>query len=86
MLVANKCDREDRKIESAEGRAIAEKHGFNFFETSAKSGLNVQEVFTSIAQTIVREKLPLMNQGGNLANAGGSAAGNNGNRNMQGNS
>lgn len=58
VLVANKCDRADKIIESERGRALAEQHGLTFFETSAKTGLNVQEVFHHIAKVIVRDKLP----------------------------
>lgn len=41
-----------RKISTKEGREYAEEEGLLFFETSAKSGLNVQEVFTAIANAI----------------------------------
>ena len=43
---------------------MADQHGLMFFETSAKTGHNVNEVFHSIANVIVREKLP---QGGAAA-------------------
>jgi Ras-related protein Rab-5C len=45
-------------IESERGRQLAEQHGLTFFETSAKTGHNVAEVFHHIAKVIVREKLP----------------------------
>ena len=64
VLVANKCDRTDKIIETEKGRALADQHGLMFFETSAKTGHNVNEVFHSIANVIVREKLP---QGGAAA-------------------
>ena len=41
-----------RKISTKEGREYAEEEGLLFFETSAKSGTNVQEVFTAIANAI----------------------------------
>lgn len=41
-----------RKISTKEGREYAEEEGLLFFETSAKSGVNVQEVFTAIANAI----------------------------------
>ena len=41
-----------RKISTKEGRSYAEEEGLLFFETSAKSGVNVQEVFTAIANAI----------------------------------
>ena len=45
-------DGDARKISTKEGRGYAEEEGLLFFETSAKSGLNVQEVFTAIANAI----------------------------------
>ena len=41
-----------RKISTKEGRQYAEEEGLLFFETSAKTGVNVQEVFTAIANAI----------------------------------
>ena len=41
-----------RKISTKEGRDYAEEEGLLFFETSAKTGTNVQEVFTAIANAI----------------------------------
>ena len=58
VLVANKCDRPDKVIETERGRMLAEQHGLAFFETSAKTGLNINEVFQSIAKVIIRDKLP----------------------------
>ncbi len=85
MLVANKCDRTDKIIETEKGRALAEQHGLMFFETSAKTGHNVNEVFHSIANVIVREKIP---QGGMAAIgqngfANGGAARSQGQRNIK---
>lgn len=57
MLVANKCEKPDKIVDSERGRELAEKHGLSFFETSAKTGHNVSEVFHHIAKVIVREKL-----------------------------
>ena len=45
-------DGDARKISTKEGRNYAEEEGLLFFETSAKSGTNVQEVFTAIANAI----------------------------------
>lgn len=41
-----------RKISTKEGREYAEEEGLLFFETSAKTGVSVQEVFTAIANAI----------------------------------
>lgn len=78
VLIANKCDRSDKVIESERGKALAEAHGLSFFETSAKSGLNVNEVFMHIAKIIIREKIP------NATNNMGLSAGNHGNSGKNG--
>ena len=67
MLVANKCDRTDKVIDAEKGRQLAEQHGLQFFETSAKSGLNVNDVFNQIAKVIVNEKLPQQLESGSYS-------------------
>lgn len=57
VLVANKCDRADKVVESERGRALAEQHGLSYFETSAKTGQNVADVFNHIAKIIIHDKL-----------------------------
>eukprot|EP00826_Nyctotherus_ovalis_P048056 TRINITY_DN5623_c0_g1_i1.p1 TRINITY_DN5623_c0_g1~~TRINITY_DN5623_c0_g1_i1.p1 ORF type:complete len:204 (-),score=58.79 TRINITY_DN5623_c0_g1_i1:1334-1945(-) len=48
-LVANKIDLEDeRQVEKAEGEKLAERTGMKYFETSARTGDNVDEVFEDI--------------------------------------
>lgn len=42
-----------KKVDPERGRALAEQHGLSFFETSAKSGHNVANVFTEIANLII---------------------------------
>ncbi|KAL9609241.1 MAG: hypothetical protein Q9167_005976 [Letrouitia subvulpina] len=46
------AENDARKVSTQEGRTYAEEEGLLFFETSAKSGHNVQEVFTAIANAI----------------------------------
>ncbi|KAF5096606.1 hypothetical protein D0Z00_002731 [Geotrichum galactomycetum] len=54
-LAGNKLDlAENREVQTEEAAAYAKEAGLLFFETSAKSGENVTELFTAIAQ-----KLPL---------------------------
>ena len=57
VLVANKSDMPDheKKVDRARGMALAEQHGLTFFETSAKSGENVNEVFQHIAKSIIMD-------------------------------
>lgn len=46
-----------RKVSSAEGKAYADEENLLFFETSAKTGHNVSEVFTAIANAIPETSL-----------------------------
>jgi len=46
-----------RKISTEEAKTYAEEEGLLFFETSAKTGFNVTEVFTAIANAIPETSL-----------------------------
>lgn len=46
-----------RKVSTEEAKAYAEEEGLLFFETSAKTGTNVTEVFTAIANAIPETSL-----------------------------
>ncbi|KAJ3669175.1 hypothetical protein LUZ60_011125 [Juncus effusus] len=54
ILVGNKADMDESKraVPTAKGQALADEYGIKFFETSAKTSLNVEEVFFSIARDI----------------------------------
>ncbi|KAJ3305220.1 Ras- protein Rab-2-B [Kappamyces sp. JEL0829] len=55
ILVANKCDQESkRQVSREEGMEFAKRHGLLYIETSAKSGKNVEELFTTLAQEVFR--------------------------------
>jgi len=82
VLVANKCDRSDKVIETERGKALADAHGLAFFETSAKQNINVNEVFQHIAKVIIREKIPTGTN--NMGLSGGNHT-TNGGRNGQAN-
>ena len=52
-LAGNKCDaNENRKITLARGKEFADQHGMSFYETSAKLGNGVTELFTGLAQKL----------------------------------
>ena len=56
-LIGNKCDLEkDREVEIEEGKELARKYGFLFFETSSKEGNNVQESILELALKIYEQK------------------------------
>lgn len=46
-----------RRVSKRDGKAFADEEGLLFFETSAKSGVNVNEVFTAIANAIPETSL-----------------------------
>lgn len=54
MLLGNKCDMESkRKVPKDKAEKLAKDHGIRFFETSAKSSLNVEEAFQTLAHDIL---------------------------------
>ena len=56
VLVGNKSDLEDKRaISFEEGEELAVKHGMLFFETSAKSGKNIQEMFNGSFEDIIKK-------------------------------
>mmetsp|Transcript_3886 Transcript_3886/g.3676 ORF Transcript_3886/g.3676 Transcript_3886/m.3676 type:complete len:199 (-) Transcript_3886:21-617(-) len=57
-LVGNKLDipAPERKVDSKKAEAFAIKHGMVWFETSAKTGENINKLFEKVAQEIVKRK------------------------------
>jgi len=55
-LCGNKADlADDRKVPTATAQAFAEEHSLVFMETSAKTKMNVKEVFEAIAENLDRK-------------------------------
>lgn len=53
MLVGNKCDMADkRQVSPEEGEKLAKELGLQFFETSAKDGTNVNQMFNKLASIL----------------------------------
>lgn len=53
VLVANKIDMEsERKVSKEAGRKCASRFGVEYIEVSAKSGVNVNNVFNEISKQI----------------------------------
>lgn len=73
ILIGNKADLTDKKvIETEQGMALAKEFGMAFFETSARSGHNVNETFFHISKSIKdkQQKAALANGGTTINNKG----------------
>ncbi len=56
VLVGNKCDLNDkRQVTAEEGKDLADRNEMLFFETSAKEGINVEEIFLNSANEISKK-------------------------------
>ena len=54
ILVANKCDIEDRDITEEEGKQLAFEFGLDFVEASSKTNKNINEIFIYITLQILK--------------------------------
>lgn len=51
-LVGNKIDRNDRKVSSDDAKKVADKYNIQYFETSAKTGYKVSDIFVYVTSKI----------------------------------
>jgi hypothetical protein len=67
ILIGNKCDWEEKRaVSTAQGQALADELGIPFIEVSAKSNINVEKAFFSLASDIKKRIID---------SSGGAAAG-----------
>jgi len=53
VLIGNKCDLDAKRVvEKTRGQELADEYAIQFFETSAKADLNVQDAFTSLVNSV----------------------------------
>jgi Ras-related protein Rab-8A len=73
VLVGNKSDLGEakRQVPTSRGQALADEYRIPFFETSAKSGAAVEEVFLSMARDVMTR---LREAGPGEGGAGGAPA------------
>merc|ERR1712093_642094 len=77
-LAGNKCDLSSkRKVEATEAQEYAKDNGLFFKETSAKTALNVEELFKDIAKKLPKDpyKEPADKAGVNIDEPGDGAGG-----------
>merc|ERR1712194_157821 len=55
-LAGNKLDREqERQVSADEARQYSDENGLSFIETSAKTNINVRELFLAIARKLPKD-------------------------------
>lgn len=70
LIVGNKCDLEiERQVSYDEGKALANRFGCKFIETSAKQRINVEEAFYDLVRTIKAQQVEKDSQAAQEADA-----------------
>jgi len=65
FIIGNKIDKtEERVISTEQGKNLAEEYKLPFFEASAKSGENVDEIFKSLYKKISEVYIDIQKEGG----------------------
>ena len=69
VLVGNKIDDEDnRKISTEQGESMAKEYEIMFFECSAKTGQNIDEIFNNLVKKVVENFSKSSDSGQKLKN------------------
>jgi Ras-related protein Rab-5C len=53
VLVGNKTDKINREVTNEEGNSFAVENGIMFYETSAKTNVNIQPMFIEVAKQTI---------------------------------
>lgn len=68
IIVGNKCDLvEQRTVTLEEAEKFAQFHGYQYFETSAASGENVQNAFFDLVKAVVKNKKSFTTKSGTVS-------------------
>lgn len=59
ILIGNKCDLQNRAVSYESGKALANELNMLFLETSAKTGMNCEEVFLTLVRDIRKKEAPV---------------------------
>ena len=66
ILFGNKCDlNKERKVNINEGKELANKYNFPFYETSSKNGNNIEKGFNNIIMNIIGDIQTVKNRRNN---------------------
>ncbi|XP_041045211.1 ras-related protein Rab-10-like [Carcharodon carcharias] len=61
ILIGNKCDMMvARQVSWDNGKRLAQEHGMQFFETSAKEDMNIDKAFAALGEEIIRKNPKLL--------------------------
>ncbi|XP_048385496.1 ras-related protein Rab-10-like [Stegostoma tigrinum] len=61
ILIGNKCDMlATRQVSWEDGKRLAQEHGMQFFETSAKEDMNIEKAFVALGEEIIRKNPRLL--------------------------
>jgi small GTP-binding protein len=63
VFVGNKCDM-DRVVSTADAQDLAKEFGVEYYETSAKTGMNVDDTFMGVAKAIMDSQKDRVQQKG----------------------
>jgi GTPase SAR1 family protein len=73
ILIGNKCDWDEKRAVSTEqGQALADELGIPFLEVSAKSNINIEKAFYSLASDIKKRLIDSSKESGALGGPGGA--------------
>ncbi|KNC53069.1 GTP-binding protein SAS1 [Thecamonas trahens ATCC 50062] len=54
ILIGNKCDLKEKKVvEASRGQALADEYDMQFYETSAKADINVEDAFFALTEQVL---------------------------------